>query len=326
MPAIQASRGGGGDRDVAGQLIVSPDSAGPLVFVDYPGDERLREYRDLNDRELRQRVDAEGQIFVVEGRIAVQRLLSSAYKVRSLLIDDHQAVALSGVVETVRATGAPVYIGTREVVAETVGFNIHRGVVAVAYRPPPVDPGELIARVLARALQTGRRAVLAIVEGVNDHENLGALFRNAAAFGVRAVLLDPSCADPLYRRSVRVSVGHVLLTPFARLEPWPAALDDLHAAGFTLLALAPDSHDYGQSRPRVGLEELLGTSLGTGVGLLLGAEGNGLSASAVGAADAVVSIPMTTGVDSVNVATAAAIAFYRLSTAQQNVNSKGLAD
>jgi tRNA G18 (ribose-2'-O)-methylase SpoU len=243
--------------------------------------------------------------------------------VRSLLVDDHQATALTDVVEAVLAAGAPVYLGSREVVAETVGFNIHRGVVAIAHRLPPSDTGKLITGVLNSVVQTERRALLAIVEGVNDHENLGALFRNAAAFGVGGVLLDPSCADPLYRRSVRVSVGHVLLVPFARLDPWPAALSNLRAAGFTLVALAPDSHDYGRIQQRVGLEQLVErTSFGTGVALLLGAEGNGLSDRAVGLADAVVSIPMITGFDSINVATAAAIAFYRLSTVGLNANGK----
>ncbi|MCU1489933.1 MAG: rRNA methyltransferase [Acidimicrobiaceae bacterium] len=282
--------------------------SGMLVPVDDPQDVRLVEYRDLNDASIRQRREAEDAIFVVEGRIAVRQLLCSSYQVLSLLVDDHQAAAVPDLVDAVRARGAPVYVGPREVVAATVGFPLHRGVVAVARRPPLADSGRLIAAVLETGPK-GRPPLFAVIEGVNDHENLGALFRNAAGFGVAGVLLDPTCADPLYRRSVRVSVGHVLSVPYARLAPWPAELAELRAAGVMVVALSPS----GESRPERTIETLSERLAGaTGVAVLVGAEGAGLSDGALVAADEVVSIRMASGVDSLNVATAAAIAFYEL--------------
>ena len=154
---------------------------------------------------------------------------------------------------------------------------------------------------------------MAVIEGLNDPENIGALFRNAAAFGVAGVLVDPTCSDPLYRRSIRVSAGHALHLPFARLAPWPAGLERVRAAGFVVCALAP--HPEGRtpialSDLRVRLVERVPAP--SGVALLVGAEGPGLSSAAMGAADEVVVIPMAPGVDSLNVATAAAVAFDRL--------------
>jgi tRNA G18 (ribose-2'-O)-methylase SpoU len=196
------------------------------------------------------------------------------------------------------------------VVATTVGFALHRGVVAVADRPAPLDVDTVLAGAVGRR---GASPVVAVLEGLNDHENIGALFRNAAAFGVGGVLLDPTCADPLYRRSVRVSMGHVLHVPFARLDPWPSGLRRVRDHGFVVAALAP--HPTGaDGPPGASLRELADRAVvaGAGVALLLGAEGPGLSEPALAAADAVVAIPMADGVDSLNVSTAAAIAFHAL--------------
>jgi tRNA G18 (ribose-2'-O)-methylase SpoU len=181
--------------------------------------------------------------------------------------------------------------------AEVVGFHLNRGVLAVADRAAPPD---------VRALLRDARLV-AVLEGVGDHENLGALFRNAAALGVDAVLLGPRCSDPLYRRSVRVSMGHVLRVPFAELPgPWPASMALLRAAGLRVAALTPAA----------GALPLASAGLaGERVALLLGAEGPGLTDEALDAADVRVRIPMAAGVDSLNVATAAAVAFYGLGCA-----------
>jgi tRNA G18 (ribose-2'-O)-methylase SpoU len=282
--------------------------------VDGPEDPRLDLYRDLNDPARRTRLDADRAVFVVEGKLAVGRLLTSRYTVRSLLVDDHQLTAAAELVAATRAKGVPVLVGSRAMVAGTVGFALHRGVVAVAHRPPPTDATQLLAESVS--VVPGRTTrLLAVLEGLNDHENIGALFRNAAAFGVAGVLLDPGCADPLYRRSIRVSVGHVLHTPFARLEPWPTGLDRLRAAGFLIVALAPRPLGDG-GVPAVGLAELRSRLSGSGhpvgVALLLGAEGPGLTDAAVTASDVTVAIPMAHGVDSLNVATAAAVAFHTL--------------
>lgn len=172
------------------------------------------------------------------------------------------------------------------VLAATVGFDLHRGVVASAERPPPRDPSSV--------LHDARRVL--VLERINDLENLGSLFRNARAFGCDAVLLDPQTADPFARRPVRVSMGHVLRIPFARVEPWPEGLDAAREAGLTLVALTPAG------------DPLDAAALPERATFLVGAEGPGLTDGALAAADRCLGIPMAAGVDSVNVATAAAIA------------------
>ncbi len=250
-----------------------------VVTIDDAADPRLADYVDLKDGRDRETV-------IVEGPTALEELVGSPYPMRSVL-------CLPKRLERVRALlGAAtptVYVAPEAVLRATVGFNLHRGIVAAAERAP--------APSLDEVLRTSR--TLAIVERLNDHENLGALFRNARAFGVDAVLLDPETADPLYRRAVRVSMGHVLRVPFTRAAPWPAALGDVRAAGFDVVALTPaGDHDLHQLDRR------------DKVAFLLGAEGAGLSAAALDAADGRVRIAMADGVDSVNVATAAAIAFH----------------
>jgi len=193
-----------------------------------------------------------------------------------------------------------VYVATAEVMAQVVGFHLNRGVLASADRLPVPEVERLIG--------TARR--IAVLEGVNDHENLGSIFRNAAALGVDAVLLGPHCADPLYRRAVRVSMGHVLAVPFtdlassAAFADWPAAISGLRAAGFSVLALTP--------RPTAMALRDLDPAEYPRVVVLAGAEGPGLSEEALASADLQVRIPMRSGVDSLNVATAAAIAFAHL--------------
>jgi tRNA G18 (ribose-2'-O)-methylase SpoU len=290
-----------------------PVTLGPLIEVHDSDDPRLDLYRLLNQPAARMRLDADHSVFVVEGRLAVDRLLTSGYTMRSLLVDDHQVDAASHLVAATRARGVPVLVGSRAVVASTVGFDLHRGVVAVADRPPAAQAEQLLAEATRSAAAC---PVVAVLEGLNDHENIGALFRNAAAFGVAGILLDPTCADPLYRRAIRVSVGHVLHLPFARLAPWPAGLHGLRAAGFQVAAMAPRPA-ADRVVPVVTIAELQasisGPSPPIGVALLIGAEGPGLTRAALAASDVVVSIPMADGVDSLNVATAAAIAFHGLS-------------
>jgi tRNA G18 (ribose-2'-O)-methylase SpoU len=293
----------------------APVTPGPLVLVEDPDDPRLDLYRNLTDPSDRARLDADRPVCVVEGRLAVARLLTSNYRIRSLLVDDHQVRTAHDIVAAARAQGAPVYVGSRSAVARTVGFALHRGVVALADRPSPADVRQLLAGVVARARPEKGPPVVAVLEGLNDHENIGAVFRNAAAFGVAGVLLDPTCADPLYRRSIRVSVGYALHVPFARLDQWPTGLDQVRRAGLAVVALAPHPSGNVES-PVATLTELKATLSGSdrpaGVALFIGAEGHGLSAAVLNAADDVVTIPMADGVDSLNVATAAAIAFHAL--------------
>jgi tRNA G18 (ribose-2'-O)-methylase SpoU len=308
-------------REAGGVSDVPEDSPGitpgPLIWVNERDDPRLGPYRDLNDPAARARLVAGESVFVVEGRLAVGRLLTSEYTVRSLLVDDHQVTAAGDLVAATRARGAPVFVGSGALVTSTVGFALHRGVVAVANRPLPAEVGQILADSAGKCSPEGPPPLVAILEGLNDHENIGSLFRNAAAFGVAGVLLDPTCADPLYRRSVRVSVGHVLHMPFARLLPWPTGLQLVRAAGFVVAALTPrPTADYGG--PALSLAELTARMSGSdhpvGVALLVGAEGPGLTEAALAASDVLVPIPIVDRVDSLNVATAAAIAFHALAS------------
>ncbi|MGH9116827.1 MAG: TrmH family RNA methyltransferase [Acidimicrobiales bacterium] len=277
----------------------------PVEITD-PSDPRVADYVGLRDPELRRRFEAGHGILIAEGAIAIRALLGSPYPVRSLLVTGRQWDALAADVAAVGCQ-APVYLADRSVLAAVAGFDLHRGAVAAADRPPLADPAALLSD------RGAGPSMVAVVEAVNDHENLGALFRNAAAFGVAAVLLDPTCADPLYRRSVRVSLGHALRVPFARLKPWPDRLDLVRTAGFDLVALTPTA----DAEP---IDELA-ADLGDRVAFLLGAEGPGLSGASLAAAGRRVRIPMAHGVDSLNVATAAAVAFHLVRANRGQVSS-----
>ena len=264
-----------------------------MTVVDDPADERIADYRHLTDADLRRAVEqpASGPgVFIAEGVLAIRRLLGSPYRVRSVLVTPERLEQLR---DDLAGVDAPLYIAPRPVMDSVAGFPIHRGAVAAGERLPLPPPAELLA---------GARAV-AVLEALNDHENVGVIFRAAAAFGIDAVLLSPQCCDPLYRRSVRVSIGHVLTVPFTRVDPWPAGLAAVRAAGFTIVALTPDP-----TASRIDALEPLPDR----PAVLVGAEGPGLSRAAQEAADRRVRIPMRAGADSLNVATAAAIGFHRL--------------
>jgi tRNA G18 (ribose-2'-O)-methylase SpoU len=263
------------------------DPPSPLVRIDDPSDPRVEDHRDLPGRARRSVADDRGTI-VVEGHVAIRRLLASTLAVRSLLLTPRGARLLA---DDVRGLAAPVYVAEPDVVAAVVGFDLHRGALAVAERPAALEPADVLAAA----------EVVAVLEGVNDRENLGAVARSAVALGIDALLLAPDCADPLSRRSIRVSMGHVLALPTARLAPWPGALAGMGADGWTVVALTP--HLDAATLPAV-LAGVRGR-----VALLLGAEGPGLSAGALDAAARSARIPMVPGIDSLNVSHAAAIAF-----------------
>ena len=295
-----------------------------IAAVDDPADPRVGDFVGLSDPDLRRRREQgdgrDAGFFVAEGPQVVRHLLRSPYRVRSLLVTERGLRALDDDLATLGAGPAPpVYLASQPLLDRICGFHFHRGALASADRRPLPD--------LATATAATDLAV--VIEGVNDHENLGALFRNAAAFGAGAVVLDPTCADPLYRRSIRVSVGHVLRIPFARAAAWPGAIADLQSLGFEVLALtpSPDAEDVRSLR-----DSVLATQAGLGVqatqaghgvratqagrgsrrALLVGAEGPGLSDAALAAADRRVRIAMAPGVDSLNVATAAAVALHQV--------------
>ena len=262
-----------------------------VVPVEDPADPRVADYVGLTDAALRRRVELGGGagIFIAEGPLVIRRLLRSAYRVRSVLVTPRQLESLH---DDLAALKAPVLVAAPAVMNAVVGFAIHRGALAAADRRPLPAPGEMLA--------TARR--VAVLEDINDHENLGAVFRSAAALGVDAVLLSPGCCDPLYRRAVRVSMGHVLSVPYATVEPWPDGLAGIAAAGFRAVALTP--------APDAVPVDRLGLRHADRVALLLGSEDRGLTPGAQATAHVRARIPMAPGVDSLNVAAAAAIAFH----------------
>jgi tRNA G18 (ribose-2'-O)-methylase SpoU len=268
----------------------------PAVITD-PGDRRVDDYRQLHDARARRLVERpdEGSsgFFVAEGAHALQRLLASGRRLRSVLVDRIRLEALAG---ALGGLDAPVLVADQTTLRTVAGFPVHRGVLAAADRWELPDPAEVLA---------GSRRI-AILEDINDHENLGVIFRSAGSLGVDAVLLSPRCCDPLYRRSVRVSMGHVLAVPWTRLKPWPEALDRVTRSGFSLIALTPaaDAEPLSAWSPAAGER----------VAVLLGAEGPGLSPAALAAAHRRLTVPMRHAEDSLNVGSAAAIAFYALTS------------
>lgn len=258
-----------------------------VLDVDSAADPRVDDFRDLKAADRRPDRPGGRGLVIAEGTVVVRRMLDSPFRPHAVLGVDKRWQEL---VPDLADSDIPFYRASAEVMAEVVGFHLNRGVLAVAHRPPAHDFTELVAGA----------ATVAVLEGVNDHENLGAMFRNAAGLGVDAVLFGPGCADPLYRRSVRVSMGHALRVPFAQVPEWPSGLELLRRSGFQVVALSPDP-----------AAATLATALtGRRVALLLGAEGPGLTEEAMAAADIRARIPMSTGTDSLNVATAAAMAFY----------------
>ncbi len=257
-----------------------------------PDDPRTADFRDLTHSDRRPDRPGGRGLVIAEGVPVVQRLLASPYPPRAVLGVPARLADLAG---ALRDRTVPVYETSPDVLTKTVGFHLNRGVLASADRAPEPDLEPLLA--------TAHRVL--VLEGVNDHENLGALFRNAAGLGVDAVLLGPRCADPLYRRSVRVSMGHVLRVPFVHVPTWALLADALRP--FTVLALAP----HPPSEPLSTVDPS-----GSRIALLLGAEGPGLTEEALAVADRRIRIPMAAGADSLNVATAAGIALHALARAQ----------
>ena len=268
------------------------------VPVEDAADPRLRDYVGLTDMALRRhREPAEG-LFIGEGEKVIRRALAAGHPMRSMLLARKW---LAGLDDVVAATDAPVYVAPDAVLEQVTGFAVHRGALASLHRLPLPEAGDLLAR--------ARR--VAVLEDFTNHTNTGAVFRAAAALGIDAVLLSPRCADPLYRRSVKVSMGTVFTVPWARVAPWPDALAGVRSAGFVLLALTPDPAALALAAVPVDALERCA--------LLLGAEGPGLSPAALAAADITVRIPMSRGVDSLNVAAAAAVAFYAVAHARAPV-------
>ncbi|WP_030422331.1 TrmH family RNA methyltransferase [Streptomyces sp. NRRL F-5065] len=272
------------------------------VIVEDARDPRLGDYTDLTDVALRRRREPAEGLFIAEGEKVIRRALAAGYRMRSLLLSAKWLDVMRDVIDT---TSAPVYLVDPALAERVTGYHVHRGALAAMHREPLPAAAELLRGLTGghppgRAGRPARR--VAVFEDIVDHANVGAAFRNAAALGVDAVLLTPRCADPLYRRSVKVSMGAVLQVPWTRLESWPHDIEVLRAAGFTVAALC-------LSDRAVPLDDLAARRHG-GLALLFGTEGDGLTRAALDAADAHVRIPMDAGVDSLNVAAASAVVFY----------------
>ncbi len=262
--------------------------------LDVEEDDRLADYVALTDVALRRRTEPERGLYIAESEKVIRRALAAGHRPRSYLMAERWLTDLADLVEAAEADGIPVFVGEHAVIEQLTGFHLHRGALAAMQRPELRSVPDLLS---------GARRV-AVLEDIVDHTNVGAIFRSAAALGVDAVLVTPRCADPLYRRSVRVSMGTVFQVPWTRVEPWPGGMALLRDAGFTIAALA-----LGDAA--LSLDELAADPPER-LALVLGTEGDGLAARTVSDADLAVRIPMAGGVDSLNVAAASAVSFYAL--------------
>jgi tRNA G18 (ribose-2'-O)-methylase SpoU len=270
-------------------LTVSPAPSSPIVRVDTLDDPRLRDYANLRDVSLRKSLEAVEGLFIAEGEKVIRRAVEAGYPVRSFLMSERWLAGLRDIVPP----GVPCYVAPPDDLARVTGFQVHRGALASMGRLPLPSVGEVVSGV-SRIL---------VLEDIVDHTNVGAIFRAAAAFGIEAVVLAPRCADPLYRRAVKVSMGAVFTVPYARMSNWYDGLGALRRLGFEVIALTPaaDAEPLARVTARVRRPALV-----------LGTEGDGLSARWEGQADVRARIPISPAVDSLNVAAAAAVACYLL--------------
>lgn len=259
-----------------------------------PDDDRVADYFRLTDVALRKKLETEQGLYIAESEKVIRRALARGDRPRSFLMGERWLEDLADVVELAERDGVPVYVGEADVIESMTGFHLHRGALASMNRPVLASPEEL--------LRDARRVV--ILEDIVDHTNVGAIFRSAAALGVDAVLVTPRCADPLYRRSIRVSMGTVFQVPWTRIAPWPGGVAALREQGWLVAAMALN----GDS---VTLDELAARAPGR-LALVMGTEGDGLGSRTVAECDLTVRIPMSGDVDSLNVAAASAVAMYTL--------------
>lgn len=270
----------------------------PLIRLTDPSDDRLADYTRLTDVALRRKLEPERGLYMAESSNVITRAVEAGHRPRSFLMAARWLESMAPVIAAA-CDGAddggpdvPVFVAAEPVLEEITGFHLHRGALAAMHRPPLRPVEEVVA---------GARRV-AVFDGMVDHTNLGAAFRSAAALGVDAVLMTPTSADPLYRRSVRVSMGTVFQVPWTRLESWPGAIEEAQRLGYTVAALA-------LSDDSITLDEYVAEGHERSA-YVFGPEGHGLAPQVLAMADRVVRIPMSAGVDSLNVAASAAVVFY----------------
>jgi tRNA G18 (ribose-2'-O)-methylase SpoU len=262
-----------------------------IIEIGRADDPRLDDFRSLTDTALRQRTEPAGGLYIAESAKVIQRAVAAGHRPRSVMV---QRRWLDGIRALLRDHYVPVYVVPDAVAEGVTGFAVHRGALASMHRPDLPSVAGLVERA----------SLVLVLDGLGDHTNVGAAFRAAAGLGADAVLVSPRCADPLYRRSVRVSMGTVFHVPWTRMETWESGVAALHAADVTIAALALRDDAipldrFVRQRP-------------SKVALVLGPEGEGLSAETIASADVAVTIPMSGGVDSLNVASAAAVAMWAL--------------
>lgn len=252
-------------------------------------DERVRDFTQLTDVELRKVREPEEGLFLAEGEKVIRRAFAAGYTPRAALMTERWFDSIHDVLDV---TGCTTYLADSHTLESITGYRVHRGALMSFERKPLRSVDDIT---------TGTRRIV-ILEDLVDHTNVGAIFRNAAALGIEAVLVTPSCADPLYRRSIKVSMGTVFAVPWTRIEPWPDGLEALHASGFTCISMTPDAS--ARSVREIDLDQR--------IAIVVGTEGDGLSQAAFDACDEQVRIPMTGDVDSLNVSVASAITFFAL--------------
>jgi tRNA G18 (ribose-2'-O)-methylase SpoU len=263
----------------------------PIIRIDDLNDPALRDYRDLTDVALRRVVEPREGLYLAESSKVIARAIESGHQPRSVLLLEKWLDELEPILA---GFDVPIFVGTTRTLESVTGFTMHRGALASMARPALLPVSDVIA---------GTHRIV-VIEDIVDHTNVGAIFRAVVGLGADAVLVTPRCADPLYRRSVRVSMGAVLQVPWTRLPDWPQGAHLLHEHGFTIAALALaddalDLVDFAKDPP-------------DRVAILVGTEGDGLSRHALSGADVTVTIPMSGGIDSLNVAAACSVALWAL--------------
>jgi tRNA G18 (ribose-2'-O)-methylase SpoU len=276
----------------AGRLSSRMPRPGAVIVITNADDPRIHEYTNLKDVNLRKLMEPAQGLFIAESARVIEQALSLGYVARSLLLAEPRAQDFADVIAL--AGPAPVYVAPYDVLKDVTGFHVHRGALAALQRPEQPS--------VSNILDGARRIV--ILESIVDHTNVGAIFRTVAALGWDGILITPDCADPLYRRSVRVSMGATLHLPWNRLSSWPQDLDRVRAAGFNIIGLTPDSAAVPMDVFARGVPDR--------VAMVLGTEGEGLTTKLAREVDHLVRIPMAEGRDSLNVGAAAAIACWEM--------------
>ena len=273
----------------------------PIHIIETASDPRLSAYRDLTDVALRKKSEPENGVYIAESAKIIERAVACGHTPVSILMAENWLAKMRLLLPSISDNdfgSIDVFIGSHDVLEELTGFHVHRGALAEMVRPDTAS--------LESVLHGAQRVV--ILENIVDHTNVGAIFRAAAGLGIDAILVTPECADPLYRRSIRVSMGSVFTLPWTRIPNWPSSINELKEQGFHTVAVSPQNIGGQQSQD---LRQFTGVSHDR-IALILGTEGEGLTAASLDNCDQSVHIPMSNDVSSLNVASAAAVVFWAL--------------